>query len=336
MTTHRRALLSGATATLAAGSTLASPRPGRAATPLRVGTWATGIQLALFELIRERKLFEKYGLQAEIVRFADVNGNTLALTTDRIDAAFSVSAAGAMGMGAEKRPVRIVLPTQSADGRLVVRKPEIRSIDDLRGKAIGMAPRGSAGYAYTTLFLARNKGLEVSAYRPIGGGEARLVQLLTQGEIDAALLREVSFVQFKDRLGLRSLADQREEWARIAGANAEPPLGVAVMQASLIRDRREEAVRCLAACLDAIRTGSAEPALVTGVMTRTLRLSEEEANAYASTWSVAFRGTFTDNDLESLKTAARLFEAEKSISGPVPADAFDPSVYREAASLLKP
>lgn len=305
-----------------------------ATAPLRIGYWATGIQLALIELIQEKKLFEKYGLKYELIRFADVNGNTLALATDRIDVAFSVSGAGALELAATKRPIKIILATQAADGRLVTKNPEIKQITDLKGKMIGMAPAGSAGAAYTKSFLSRNYSLEPSGYRSAGGGEARLVQLLVQGEVDAALLREVTFVQMGQRLGLRSLADQRVEWERIAGKDAVPPLGVGVVQDRILATRRQEAVAFTAAIMDGIRTGAADSALVSDLMARTLKLPLEEAKAYADTWSISFHGKFEDADVASMDAAQKLFVLEGSLKVPAEKSSFDQSVYRDAVKLL--
>jgi ABC-type nitrate/sulfonate/bicarbonate transport system substrate-binding protein len=303
--------------------------------PLRIGYWATGIQLALTELIQRQKIFEKYGLTYELVRFADVNGNTVALATDRIDVAFSVAGAGALDLAARQRPIKIVLSTQAADGRLVTTKADVTDISNLRGKTIGMAPVGSAGYAYTTAFLARNYALPTNAYKAVGGSEARLVQLLIQGEIDAALLREVSFVQYERRLGFRSLADQRMEWAKIAGEHAIPPLGVGVAQQRAISERREDVVAFIAAIIDGIRTGASDPALVSSLMAQLLKLPDEEANAYANTWPISFHGKFENDDLASLDTAQQLFLDQGSLEKAADKSYFDQSIYNDAVKRLK-
>ncbi len=304
--------------------------------PLRIGVWATGIQLALIELIQEKKLFEKHGLKYELVRFADVNGNTLALATGTIDVAFSASGAGALDLAASRRPIKIILATQAADGQLATKKPEISSIADLKGKVIGMAPAGSAGAAYTKAFLSRNYGLDAAAYRSAGGGEARLVQLLVQGEVDAALVRDVTYVQLAKRLGLRSLADQRAEWEKIAGKGAIPPLGVGAATDQALATRRDDVVKFIAAIIDGIRTGAASPALVSELMARSLKLPADEASAYAETWSVAFNGKFEDSDVASLDAAQKLFVQEGSLKALADRAFFDQSIYREALKKLQP
>jgi len=332
LSVSRRAAL-GLGFSAAAAGVIGSNRALAQDAPLRIGCWATGIQLALIELIQEKKIFEKYGLKYELVRFADVNGNTLALATDRIDVAFSVSGAGALELAATKRPIKIVLSTQAADGHLVTRSPDIKQVTDLRGKMIGMAPAGSAGAAYTKSFLSRNYGMEPNSYRIAGGGEARLVQLLVQGEVDAALLREVSFVQLRERLGLRSLADQRLEWEKIAGKNAIPPLGVGVVQDKILQNRRKEAVAFIAAIRDGIKTGTEDPSLVSSLMSRSLKLPAEEAKAYADTWPISFHGKFDDADVASIETAQKLFVLEGSLKAAADKSYFDQSVYRDALKL---
>jgi ABC-type nitrate/sulfonate/bicarbonate transport system ATPase subunit/ABC-type nitrate/sulfonate/bicarbonate transport system substrate-binding protein len=322
-----------------AGGALAAPLVGRRAlaaegAAFRIGYWATGIQLALIELIKERRLFEKHGLKPELVSFADVNGNTVALATNRIDGAFSVSGAGALDLAAKKRPVRILLSTQIADGQLVTNKPGIETVGDLRGCVIGLAPAGSAGHAYAKAFLSRNHGLEPDAYRVAGGGEARIVQLLVKGDVDAALLREVSVVQFAERLKLRALANQLIEWGRLAGPGARPPLGVAVTRLEVIEKRREDAVAFIAAVIDAIRIGAAEPDLVAGLMARSLKLSPDEAAAYAKTWNITFHGKLEPADIASFEIAQRLFVEEGSLEAAAEPQYFDPTIYRDALTRI--
>jgi NitT/TauT family transport system substrate-binding protein len=322
----------------ALAATLSIPRFARAQparAPLRIGVWATGIQLALTELITERKLFEKYGLNYELVRFADVNGSTVGLATGRIDAAFSASAVGALDLVSRKRPLKIILVTQAADGRLVTNKANIRDVAGLRGHIVGMAPAGSAGAAYTQAFLAKNYGLPENAYRNVGGGEARLLQLLIKGDIDAALLREVSFVQFGQRLELRPLADQRREWARLAGPGAIPPLGLGIIQQQILDSRRDQAVAFVAALVDAIRLGAAEPDFVTRLIARTQQLSPVEARAYASTWALSFHGKFEDADLASLDVAQQLFVASGALGTAAQRSCFDQTVYRDALGRVR-
>jgi ABC-type nitrate/sulfonate/bicarbonate transport system substrate-binding protein len=337
MHSTRRDALKMVTGALVASGTpfVSSVRAKDSIEPLRVGYWATGVQLALIELLQRQKIFEKYGLNYELVRFADVNGNTVALATDRIDVAFSVAGAGALDLAARQRPIKIVLSTQAADGRLVTTRPEITGIADLRGKTVGMAPVGSAGHAYTTAFLARGYGLATNSYKVVGGGEARLIQLLVQGEIDAALLREVSFVQYEQRLGLRSLTDQRVEWAKIAGAHAIPPLGVGVAQQRMINERRDDVVAFVASIIDGIRTGASNPSLVSSLMAQLLKLPDEEAAAYASTWPISFHGKFEDDDVASLGFAQQLFMAQGSLEKAAENSSFDQSLYRDAVKRLK-
>ncbi len=328
----RRAILSGGLGT--AIGLFGNKRTMAQAAPLRVGVWATGIQLALIELIEAKGLFKKHGLNYELVRFADVNGNTLALATDRIDVAFSVSCAGALDLAANKRAIKIILATQVADGQLATKSPELKQAADLKGRMIGMAPAGSAGAAYTKAFLSRSYSLEPNSYRIAGGGEARLCQLLVQGEIDAALLREVTYVQLAERLGLHSLADQRAEWGKIAGQGSIPPLGVGVARDQILQSRRSEAVDFISAIVDGIRIGTTSPEFVTDLMANSLKLKPEEAKAYADTWAVSFNGKFEDADVASLEAAQRLFIQEGSLKVAADKSSFDQSVYRDALAKL--
>ena len=157
---------------------------------------------------------------------------------------------------------------------------------------------------------------------------------MAQGEVSAALLREVSWVQYQKRLGLRSLADQRREWKRIAGTDAVPPLGLGVVQEKILKDRRTDAVAFVAAIMDGINAGAADRDAVADLMAKTLQLDPDEAKAYADTWSISFHGRFQDSDVQSLELAEKLFVEEKMLAAAAEPAFFDQAVYRDAVTRL--
>ena len=67
----------------------------------------------------------------------------------------------------------------------------VKSVAELKGKKIGMSPAGSATHAIATAIFDQNFNIKANDFIVAPGNEARLAQFLTQGEIDAAVIRSV-------------------------------------------------------------------------------------------------------------------------------------------------
>ena len=76
--------------------------------------------------------------------------------------------------------------------------------------------------------LKNNYGLSANDFTPIPGNEARLVQFLQAGDIDAASLRAVTIASVPD-LKLKKLGSMVDEWKKMTKSDTVPVLGVTIM-----------------------------------------------------------------------------------------------------------
>ncbi len=153
---------------------------------VRVGMPSFSLSFIAPRVAQAKGFFRAEGLEVELIQM----GTTItivALTTKGID--YSTSSGGGLRSAVRGLPVKVVMSFNRRPLHVLVAKPEIRSLNDLRGRIVGFA-----GYGDTTEFLLRailrqaNMELEkdVKALQIAGSGP-RLTALLT-GKIESAIL----------------------------------------------------------------------------------------------------------------------------------------------------
>ena len=153
---------------------------------VRVGMPSFSLSFIAPRVAQVKGLFRAEGLEVELIQMA-TNITVVALTTKGID--YSTSSGGGLRSAVRGIPVKVVMSFNRKPLHVLVTKPEIRSLNDLRGRIVGFA-----GYGDTTEFLLRailrqaNMDLEkdVQALQIAGSGP-RLTALLT-GKIESAIL----------------------------------------------------------------------------------------------------------------------------------------------------
>jgi len=141
---------------------------------IKVGYWTSGFSLGFGAVMEQMKFAEKEGLDIEWVKFAEVNGPTRAIPSQAIDLAFGAPSATSMAIAADGLPIKIVLATQIAESQFVVLADSpIKSINELKGKKIGMTAPPSAMHAIVAAVLENNFGLKAADYTVAPGNESR-------------------------------------------------------------------------------------------------------------------------------------------------------------------
>src|SRR5690606_6019438 len=161
-----------------------------AADKVRIGYWSSGVSLGYGSVLEATDFLKKQNLDVEFVRFPDVNAPLRALASNSIDLAFGAPAAGVFSSAAEGVPIKVFSATQPADVQFVV--PEgspITSLEQLRGKKVGMSPAGSSVAVIAGAVLDGNSGIKSNDFSLVGGNESRIAQFLAQKQVDAAALR---------------------------------------------------------------------------------------------------------------------------------------------------
>jgi NitT/TauT family transport system substrate-binding protein len=153
--------------------------------PLRVGitSWA-GFDVVLYAQASE--LFKQRGIEVELVRFDNQQDSSRAVMNNRLDAAFiSVWDAMQVDLG-DGRPVVLMTTNISAGSDGIVAKPEIKSVEDLRGKRVG-AKLGTVNHLILLEALKAHL-IKPSDVQILDYSNEVAAQKMSSEEIDAAIL----------------------------------------------------------------------------------------------------------------------------------------------------
>ena len=157
---------------------------------IRIGISAVSLGF-LPTVIAERKgFYTKYGLASEHVLVPCAIATNAILSED-LD--YNVCTGPGVAGAIKGLPIKLVMTTQAKLGYLLLVKPNVQKLTDLRGKTIGISTFGSQLYlTSTTLF--RKAGMEPGKdvnLLPGGDNNARLAAMET-GKIDAAFVSSPS------------------------------------------------------------------------------------------------------------------------------------------------
>ena len=153
---------------------------------IRVGYGSLSTSYAAIWVAGEARLFQKNGIDAEVLYLESALVRTALLTGDIAMGGMSGTTMAAPRLqGAD--PILIASFSNSLQYRLVVR-PDIRTVTDLKGKRVGVAGFGLGAHRGAQIMLAKlglNPDTDVTMLQ-IGGDPTRLSALLS-GTIDASV-----------------------------------------------------------------------------------------------------------------------------------------------------
>jgi NitT/TauT family transport system substrate-binding protein len=232
-----------------------------------------------------------------------------------------------MAITADGVPVKIVLATQIAEAQItVLDNSPIKSVAELKGKKIGMSPAGSATHALATAIFDQNFKIKANEFTVAPGNEARLAQFLSQGEIDAAVIRSVTIAQMEEAK-LRRLAAIVDEWKKLTKGKAAPILAVTIVYSDYLAKNPQAVAKFIAATRKAVDYGSKNKPRVAELLQKTANMNSSDARAYADQWDGAYMATFEPQDITSLKRMHEIVKAEGGIKKDPPESAFDARAY---------
>ena len=189
------------------GSSLAQDRPLK---KLNWGVTTLSASMWVPWLAKEAKIYEKNGLDVEPILLKGSGQTGAALLGGSLFAA-PVALPNVMLADLSGADLINVAHTVSVVSNKLLVKPEIRKIEDLRGKKIATSALGSLG-DFVFRYILRKHGLDPNreiTWLSVGTNSERL-QALAAGTIDGADVTYPSDVQ-GERLGFRVLIDARKE-----------------------------------------------------------------------------------------------------------------------------
>ena len=239
---------------------------------VRVGVPSVGVSNIIIFIAKEGKLYEKHGLDAEVIT---VNGSGIgskALISGGLDiipiATPTVIAANLAGAD-----MAILAHTMPGVIHAMMVKPEIKRVEDLKGKKVGVSSLGSLT-DFLVRTIARKKGLNPDrdlTLLVMGGDSERLMALRT-GAVDASAMSHPGYGRAR-RLGFSMLWDSAKE--------IDYPWMEITTRRETIKKDRELVTNYMKAHLEGIALFKKDPEFSKKVIKKTLRMDEDDLVAEA-------------------------------------------------------
>ena len=255
------------------------PAPGEPLTNIRVSTCAVSGGFVHLYTAMEAGLLEKYGFRVEHITISGSAPALTALTTNETQFLYCAADATIAGM-ASGFEVKLVADPLLGLPYVMIARPEIRSVADLRGKSVGIARVGDLSDKLSRLTLEKfglrpNQDADL---RPIGGSQPERYQQLLAGTVQGIAITPPLEVQArKDGLNvIYELSDLNLPfvYSSVHAAN------------SLIRDNPRMVQRFVAAIGESLHFVEKNPEVARQALRKVLNLEDPESldsayNAYA-------------------------------------------------------
>jgi NitT/TauT family transport system substrate-binding protein len=218
-------------------------------------------------LAKEAKIFEKNGLDVDTVLFRGSGQTSQAMAGGHLFAA-SVALPQVMLADLNGADLANVVHGIAVQGSKLMVKPEIRTIEDLKGKKIGVSSLGSAGDLIFS-YVLRKYGIDPKrdVFWLSVGNTAERLQALFSGAVDAADVSYPADMQ-AERKGFRVLLDAKKEVIY--------PTASVVTQRKTIREDRDTVMRFVRSYVEGVAFLKQNKEFSQKVLGKYLRTSDQE------------------------------------------------------------
>nr|WP_290899958.1 aliphatic sulfonate ABC transporter substrate-binding protein [Hoeflea sp.] len=172
----RRILLAAASALALSGPLSAQERDA-----IRMGYIADYFGTSIAAIATDRGLWEKHGLDADLKVFTNGPIQVQALNAGSLD--FAYIGPGALWLPASGQ-AKVIAPNALGYTDRVIAQPGIESIEDLRGRKVGV-PQGTSGDMLLRLAL-EDAGMTMDDIEVIPMDPSTIVTAFSSGQVDAA------------------------------------------------------------------------------------------------------------------------------------------------------
>jgi len=247
---------------------------------IRVGVPSIGVANIIIFIAKEGKLYEKHGLDAEVIT---VNGSGIgskALVSGAIDI-IPIATPTVINGNLSGSDMAILAHTMPGVIHALMVKPEIKRVEDLKGKKIGVSSLGSLT-DFLVRAIAKKKGLNPDrdiTFLQMGGDSERLAALRT-GVVDASGLSHPGYGRAR-KMGFSMLWDSSKE--------IDYPWMEITTRRETIKKDRETVTNYMKAHLEGIALFKKDRDFSTKVIKKTLKLDDDElVNEAYEIYSKAF------------------------------------------------
>ena len=240
---------------------------GRTPKKIRVGVSAVSMGNIILYVTKEARVYEKYGLDAEVITMNGSGISSKALISGGIDIA-PIATPTVINANLAGSDMQILAHTLPGVVHALMVKPEIKRVEDLKGKKIAVSSLGSLT-DFLVRHIAKKKGLnpdrDVTLIQT--GGDTDRIVALSSGVVEGAALSHPAYGRAR-KLGFPMLWDSAKEvnypWIEITTRRA------------IIKNDREMIMNYMKAHLEGIALFKRDREFSKKVIKKTLRVDDEE------------------------------------------------------------
>ena len=242
-------------------------RPGERPITIRIATCAVSGGFAHLYTALENNLFDKYGFKMEHVFIRGSGPALAALIADEIQFLYCAADATLPSLAAGIDVKLVAAPLVKLPYVLVTRK-EIRRMEDLKGKALGVARAGDLSDRLSRAMVKRFNVPDV-IMRPIGGSQNERYQAMVANLVQGVVITPPIDVRAKN--------DGYNVLYRLI--DMDIPFIYSSLHATsrTVRDRPEVVQRMVAAFAEAIHYVDKNPGITKSAIAKIMRTKDEEA-----------------------------------------------------------
>jgi len=307
---------------LAALLLLSAFSSGASAEKTRIAPSSPGLSAWPIHLAAKEGFFAREGLDVEIIVMR-TNVGILALTTGSID--YATAGGSALRAAVNGAPLKMVANTNNKADLWLVGQKDLRRIEDLKGKIVGVG--GNQGTQFYMVYdMLKHYGLEKDVQIVSTGDVANGFLTLQQGGLSAVALTPPYSVMAK-RSGFRELAHA----ANILGA--WPTTGLVAAREKLERNP-DNVRRAVSAMLRAVHFAVNRRTEMVRFISRQYKLEPGIAEEAYDAAMETLNPTLSLTDQEVQAELKRIAEQTKSKSASRVADLVDFSFVKQAAKEI--
>ena len=234
---------------------------------IRVGVPSVSMGNIIIFITKEGKLFEKHGLDAEVITMNGSGIASKALISGNIEIS-PIATPTVINANLSGSDMAILAHTMPGVIHALMVKPEIKRVEDLKGKKVAVSTLGSLT-DFLVRYIARKKGLnpERDVTLITTGGDAERIMALKTGVVDGAAMSHPGYGRAQ-RMGFPMLWDSAKEvnypWMEITTRKAT------------VKSHRETVMNYMKAHLEGIALFKRDREFGKRVMKKVLRLDDEE------------------------------------------------------------
>lgn len=191
---------------------------------IHVGVPSVGMGNIIIFVTKEARLFEKYGLDAEVITVMGSGIGSKALISGNLDV-IPIATPTVIAEDLAGADMAILAHTMPAVVHALMVRPDIKRPEDLKGKKIGVSSLGSLT-DFLVRSIAKKKGLNPDRDITLittGGSDTERVMALKAGAVDATAVSHPGY-GMAQRMGFHMLWDSAKEldypWMEITSRRA--------------------------------------------------------------------------------------------------------------------